>query len=188
MFSDAEVSQAPQISPVAGPSFTNNDMAIDASGAPQTPGLSETLADVSIFSDWDIGDPASLGLVHPTDPHPWLWFGSPSASSPVPQPDRDFSSSIVPPDTSHHFNLQDQNLAENIHGRSEGQGQLSQGGNAGSVVSPSQPPASVRAHATVEGPGNVTVVLRQDDWNLAQQVIENLMKLNADLTIRLVKD
>ncbi|KAK0658320.1 hypothetical protein QBC41DRAFT_238024 [Cercophora samala] len=185
MGSDAEGTNDDQHS--THPAFAANDMmevdaAMSPSQAPTT--MPESLADASFFSNWEMASPATmLTQVRPLDAesHPWLWFATESTSSGQ-TPDQHLS----PENLSLAFES-GQDMGS-FMGNGEISPHVSQDENlaSGSVVAATQPPPDYRGQA--EAPGSVTVLLRQADSQLAQQVIGNLLNLNADVVIRLLKD
>ncbi|KAK4653886.1 hypothetical protein QC762_511015 [Podospora pseudocomata] len=161
-------------------------MEVDAAPAPPTPTLSETLADASIFSNWEMASPATmLTQVRPldADSHPWLWFSTESSSSGQ-TPDQHLS----PENLSLAFES-GQDMGHLMGGREiQVAPQISQNENPQSSAPATQQPPQQDYRGQAEAPGSVTVLLRQADSQLAQQVIGNLLNLNADVVIRLLKD
>ena len=184
--SDSEAApESRPCSPTPGPSFVGGARAVGTCSIPPTPDFSNAL-DPSLFTNWEVPDVNALTQPPGTASNPWLWLGTPSSSS-LQTPESDFlSSGRADEDHLRYSLLSTTDIMQDMSERREEPNSSSH--NRNTSTSCSSPPAANGSGECTGAQSSVTIILRQADSRLAQEVIGNLAGLNADLTIRLLKD
>ncbi|KAB5531208.1 hypothetical protein GE09DRAFT_1292000 [Coniochaeta sp. 2T2.1] len=203
MYSDSEAASGALAASSAWPSRSTPDsdgvnQAMETWAATQTNDIPDASADQTLFPTWDMFDPCTLmPLAAGTDVEmdSMSWFGVQTQEMDM---DRTYMSpGMILDDSCIDFNLLGsgdmvQDMPESSNLQAETSQASSQNNNSSTASgSSSRTPSDNRStpNSTDEqAHGNVTVVLTKANSHLAQEVIGKLLRMNADLTIRLVKD
>ncbi|KAB5575476.1 hypothetical protein GE09DRAFT_1092176 [Coniochaeta sp. 2T2.1] len=204
MYSDSEAASGALATSSAWPLRSTPDsdgvnQAMETWAATQTNDIPDASADQTLFPTWDMLDPGTLmqPLATGTDLEmdSMSWFGVQAQEMDM---DRTYiSPGMVLDDSCIDFNLLGtgemvQDMPESSNLQAETSQSSSQNNDSSTASgSSSRTPSDNRStpdSTEEQAHGNVTVVLTKANSHLAQEVIGKLLRMNADLTIRLVKD